>query len=191
MIIFYLSSLLLNKRVHPLSIIGNAGLLSLFLFPESAFDPGFHLSYLATIGISVLFPFFEKLKIKNSLIRNFLYLPLCVSISAQVFVYPYIYFVFKNLSIIAPLANIILSPLTFLSLLGGILTIITADILPFISIKFASFSEFITHITFIVLDYLSKISPFIHTERVNYFIFSILILLPIFLYLLKVLHTKK
>ncbi|MEN3045202.1 MAG: ComEC/Rec2 family competence protein [Candidatus Hydrothermales bacterium] len=191
MIIFYLSSLLQSKRVHPLSIIGNAGLLSLFLFPESAFDPGFHLSYLATIGISVLFPLFEKPKIKNSFIRNFLYLPFCVSLSAQVFVYPYIYFFFKNISIVAPLSNIILSPLTFLSLLGGILTIISADICPFISLKFANFSEFITHITFITLDYLSRISPFFYTEKVNYAVLSVLIFLPILLYSLKILYLRK
>ncbi len=189
MIVSFLSTFSLNIKVHPLSIIGNAGFLSLILFPESAFDPGFHLSYLATTGIIVLFPLFNKMKIKNYFLRNFLYLPFSVSLSAQLFVFPYIYFFFKNISLIAPLSNIILSPLIFLSLLGGILSLISP--FGFLTERFVVFTEIITKIIFFLLNFLSNKSIFIYTEKINYLYLSILIFLPLLTFILKIVNQKK
>lgn len=188
MIASFLLTFSLNIKVHPLSILGNAGLLSLILFPESAFDPGFHLSYLATTGIIILFPFFNKMKIKNYFLRNYLYLPFSVSLSAQLFVFPYIYFLFKNISLIAPLSNIVLSPLIFLSLLGGILTLISP--FEFFLERFKIFTEIITKTIFYSLNFLSDKSIFIYTEKINYLYLSVLIILPFLTFILKILNQK-
>ncbi len=191
MISFFVLTHISNKKVHPLSILGNSGLISLFIFPEWAFDPGFHLSYLATFGIIVLFPFFNKLKIKNSILRNFIYLPFCISLSAQIFVFPYIYLFFKNIPLIAPLANLLLSPLVFFSLLGGLLTLILNNFLPFISTRIAYFTEFITGILFNTIDNLSEINIYIHAKRANLMVFLLLISIPLILCLLKYINTEK
>jgi len=185
MISFFVLTYISNNKVHPLSILGNSGLISLLIFPEWAFDPGFHLSYLATSGIIILFPFFNKLKIKNYILRNFIYLPFCVSLSAQIFVFPYIYLFFKNIPLIAPLANLILSPLVFLSLLGGLLTLILNNFLPFISIRIAFFTEFITEILFNTVNKLSKINFYIYTKKINPAIFLLLVSIPLLFSLLK------
>lgn len=189
MIVSFLLTFSLNIKVHPLSILGNAGLLSLTFFPESAFDPGFHLSYLATTGIIVLFPLFNKMKIKNYFLRNFLYLPFSVSLSAQLFVFPYIYFFFKNISLIAPLSNIILSPLIFLSILGGIISLISP--FGFLTERFLIFTEITTKTISFLLNFLSSKSIFIYTEKINYLYLSILIFLPILTFILKILNQKK
>jgi len=191
MILFFIFTYISNNRVHPLSILGNSGLISLLIFPEWAFDPGFHLSYLATFGIIILFPFFNKLKIKNYILRNFIYLPFCVSLSAQIFVFPYIYLFFKNIPLIAPLANLLLSPLVFLSLLGGLLTLILNNLLPFISTRIAFFTEFITGILFNTIDKLSEINFYIYTKKVNLTIFLLLVSIPLLFSLLKYITREK
>jgi len=191
MILFFIFTYISNNKVHPLSILGNSGLISLLLFPEWAFDPGFHLSYLATFGIILLFPFFNKLKIKNYFLRNFIYLPFCVSFSAQIFVFPYIYLFFKNIPLIAPFANLILSPLVFFSLLGGLLTLILNNLFQFISTRIVFFTELITKILFKTIDALSGINFYIYTQKVNPLIFLLLVSIPLLFSLLKYISVEK
>ncbi len=185
MILFFIFSFFIGIKTHPLSILGNAGLISLFLFPEWAFDPGFHLSYLATTGIIVFFPVFDKLKIKNYILRNFLYIPFSVSISAQISVFPYIYFIFRNIPLISPFSNLLLGTFMFFILLGAILTHIFYFIFKPLSVRFAYFTQICAKFMFFIIDKLSDIPLYIHTKDLNICLFFILLTLPIFLYLLK------
>lgn len=81
-------------------------------------DIGFQLSFLATMGIVYLYPLLEKglvLKNKTFGIWEILFL----SISAQIFVLPIIIYNFGRLSIISPLANILVLPIIPATMLLG------------------------------------------------------------------------
>ncbi len=104
-----------------------AGAIMLLLNPMLLrWDIGFQLSFLATLGIVELSPFWEKLSFKKyhfSFITEIIFL----TISAQIFVLPILIYNFHNLSLVSLLANILILPiipltmlLVFLSALGGL-----------------------------------------------------------------------
>lgn len=96
-----------------------AGALMILVNPKILrFDIGFQLSFLSTLGIVYLSPILEKWlsKIPNTLeIRN----SFLMTISAQLMAVPIIVYNFKNLSLIAPLANVLILPIIPLTMLAG------------------------------------------------------------------------
>ena len=113
------------------------------------FDVGFQLSFLATIGILYCYPFLEKVL---AFLPNFFSLreTLGVTLSAQVLVIPLIIYRFGRLSIISPLANILILPLIPYVMLLGFL----ADLI-------AVFSHILGKVfgigAFLILDYVIKV----------------------------------
>lgn len=114
---------LLAMQAGRLSDIKNALLLAatvmLLINPKLLrFDVGFQLSFLATIGIVYLSPHFKKLlamlpeglKIRESA---------TMTLSAQVTTLPIIITNFERLSVVAPLANIMIVPLMPLTMMAG------------------------------------------------------------------------
>lgn len=81
-------------------------------------DIGFQLSFLATMGIVFLHPFLDKrLVLKNKTFG--IWEILLLTLSAQIFVLPIIIFNFGRLSIISPLANILVLPIIPITMLLG------------------------------------------------------------------------
>lgn len=103
-----------------------AGLVMIFSNPKILrFDLGFQLSFLATLGLVYISPLFEK---------YFNWLPkifglrgiVSITLGAQIAVFPLIMFSFGRLSLIAPMANLLILPLIpqtmFLSFLSGLIS---------------------------------------------------------------------
>lgn len=127
----------------------------ILLNPNTLFDVGFQLSYLAVFGIVYLYPKLHKLtlSVKSSPIR-WLLQSVAVTISAQLFTFPIViynfnqfplYFVVSNLfvALFAPiifLGGILLLPLSFVPYLGSFAGII-------INFVVGIFSQIITLIT--------------------------------------------
>ncbi len=87
------------------------------------FDPGFILSYAATLSLTVFHkPIFNKLPKKmHKNIRN----TLAATLAAQIGVLPIIAYSFNTLSVISVFSNLLIVPLTgLITLLGAILAII-------------------------------------------------------------------
>ncbi len=84
-------------------------------------DVGFQLSFLATLGIIYLYPLFQ-----NNLVKNHKALGITemfiLTISAQAFVLPIILFNFGRLSLISPLANVLVLPVIPITMLFGFLS---------------------------------------------------------------------
>ncbi len=102
-----------------------AGAILLFINPKLLRDDiGFELSFLAVLGITYLYPlldkWFERLKIPRLKgIRDIFN----VTISAQVFTLPVIAYNFSQISIIAPLANLLvlwILPFLMIFILGAL-----------------------------------------------------------------------
>ncbi len=107
-----------------------AAVIMLFLNPLLfRWDVGFQLSFLATLGIVYFYPIAEKYSIKNQKIGGLSEI-IFLSISAQIFVIPIILFNFEKLSLISPLANLLVLPIIPITMLVGFLAITLSFILP-------------------------------------------------------------
>ncbi len=90
----------------------------LLLWPQALFDLSFSLSFAATFGIVFLAPRFYDLfpeQVRKSRWGSWLLLPLFVTLSAQMFSTPLILQSFYRLSLVSPLANLIILPLVTLA----------------------------------------------------------------------------
>ncbi|KKR21195.1 MAG: internalization-related competence protein ComEC/Rec2 protein [Candidatus Moranbacteria bacterium GW2011_GWA2_39_41] len=92
-------------------------------------DVGFQLSFLATIGIVYFYPLIEKYSIKKNGVA-FLSEILFLTLSAQVFVLPIILTDFQKLSVISPLANVLVLPIIPLTMLLGFLMVVLTFVFP-------------------------------------------------------------
>ena len=103
---------MLGKKRDQLNLLVFTCFLMLIFNPKLlGFDIGFQLSFLAVLGINLLNQDFEKIfsKIPN---KKFLPLRSCLSVtlSAQILTFPLILYYFGNLSLSAPMVNILVLP---------------------------------------------------------------------------------
>jgi competence protein ComEC len=107
-----------GSRSHALSALMLAALAMLLVAPAVAWDVGFQLSGLATAGL-IWFgaPFEARLARWPALVRE----PVALTMAAQVTTLPVILLNFERLSLIAPLANVVVVPLVPIVMLAGAL----------------------------------------------------------------------
>ena len=101
------------------------------------YDVGFQLSFLATLGIVFTYPFLNEYLVKS---QKHLSAPLeilCLTLSAQIFVLPVIFYNFESLSIVSPLANLLILPIIPLTMLLGFLMILTNFIFSPLAVLFS------------------------------------------------------
>jgi competence protein ComEC len=93
-------------------------------------DIGFQLSFLATLGIIYVYPIFEGFFVGRDRSRpvSTLLEILFLTLSAQIFVLPVILFNFQKLSLISPLANLLVLPIIPLTMLLGFVAVILSFI---------------------------------------------------------------
>jgi len=93
-------------------------------------DIGFQLSFLATLGIVYMYPVFQNYLTKwtDAMSVPTLLEILFLTLSAQIFVLPVILFNFQKLSLISPLANLLVLPIVPLTMLLGFVAVILSFI---------------------------------------------------------------
>ena len=120
------------------------------------YDAGFQLSFLATIGIILIYgPLSEKLKITNDFlgIKSII----LVTLSAQLGVLGVLLYTFNSLSLISLLANVLILPFISAIMLGGILTVIASFFGNIFGVILSLPTEALLHFEIISIDYLGKI----------------------------------
>lgn len=125
------------------------------------FDIGFQLSFLATIGIVYLYPFFENyflhlVETKQSLVSTIAEI-LFLSLSAQIFVLPIIMFNFGTLSLISLLANILILPIIPLTMLLGFVAIMISFVFEPIAIIFSWLTYLPLKYETVTINYLASL----------------------------------
>jgi len=118
MAVIFIIGFLLERESSPYNLLGLAALVILLLWPQALFDLSFSLSFAATFGIVFLAPRFYGLfpeQVRKSRWGPWLLLPLFVTLSAQMFSTPLILQSFYRLSLVSPLANLIILPLVTLA----------------------------------------------------------------------------
>ncbi|AOR22967.2 ComEC/Rec2 family competence protein [Clostridium taeniosporum] len=107
---------LVKRNNNSLSALSVSGIILLLIRPYAVFEVSFQLSYLATLGIILYNKKFNYRFYKlPSILRN----TLSISLSAQIFTFPYLVLVFKDVSINFVLGNLFLLPLINLMVICG------------------------------------------------------------------------
>lgn len=147
-----------GRQAIALYLVFISALVTLIIWPEWLTTVSFQLSYGATIGI-ILFGKSSPVTSENGLarmkgaIRN----DLKTSLSAQIFTAPLIFAYFKQISLVAPLSNVLVSFTIAPLMIIGFITVILGKIhyaLGFIPSLFAY--GILTYVIFII-DVLSRI----------------------------------
>lgn len=144
------------------------------------FSLSFQLSFLATLGITTLSKFFEK--IFHQLPQIFS-VPLSTTLSAQIFVLPYMLFKFSNFSFVSFLANILVVFPAQILLIFGFIVGFLGLILPFLN-KILILAMPLLNFIFAILEILSKfpVLNFSNFHGVFYFTIFYYLFLIIFLF---------
>ncbi len=133
-----IGALLLDRPPSPANSLGLAALITLVWQPEALFSPSFQLSYLAVGGILVLLKTYPSLirPLRNSTfsaagLRRLFSNGLLVSLAAMAATAPLTIIYFHRLSLLSPLATILVAPLLCLWALPlGLTALCLAGILP-------------------------------------------------------------
>jgi len=212
-IIFYLALIGFRSSAVRAVIMGATGLLALnigrrhnslnALFLAAAImslsnpwlpiiDLGFQFSFLAVLGILLCQEKIEKflkfLPTKFGLRGN-----LSTTLAAQIFILPWLVYKIGNLSLAAPLANILVLPVAPIILMGGLAAVITTLAAPFIG-------QFVFWLVWLVIGYLNFVARAINSFEFSYlildqtpfwFIALIYLLLVLFFLIKKAAQIKK
>ncbi len=115
-------AIIYGYKTYSIYILFLSGLFSLIFKPEWIRSISFQLSYLATLGL-ILFSKGYKVERKFwSKVKRTIKIELRTSLSAQVFTAPLIFLYFKQVSLVSPLANLLVAPVIAPLMVFGILS---------------------------------------------------------------------
>jgi competence protein ComEC len=124
-----------GRKSKALTVILLSGALMVLVNPKIMLsDISFQLSFLSTLGLILLMPFFEKFmdylekRIGISL-PPFIGDGLMVTVAAQIFTTPITLFYFGRFSLISPVTNVLFLPLIPLIMLAGFLALMSSFML--------------------------------------------------------------
>lgn len=101
-----------GRTIRPVLLLLFSGALTALINPLYIWgDPGWYLSFLAFGGVLILAPLISKLFFHKSIQESTIPQLLLESICAQLCTIPYTLFLFGGVSIIAPIANLLILPL--------------------------------------------------------------------------------
>ncbi len=151
----------LDRDRNYLNALFLAALFILLFKPDSYKEVSFQLSFLATAGI-ILFNsdierLFEKSKFYSNKIGLYAIRIFSASASAQILMIPVLFLNFKKFAVISFVANLIAIPLITVILGLAIIGYFFFHIIPFISLVFASFNNFLIAVMIYLLNILSYI----------------------------------
>jgi ComEC/Rec2-related protein len=136
-----LSAYLFQRKTHGLNSLGLAGILWLFFSPASLFTPSYQLSFSATLGLVMLYPFLSAkyLPRRRKILFTWVLSPflstLFVSVAAFVATAPVLAYHFGTLSFSGIIANLfavaLMSIAMWISLIGFIMQFLFPAFVPF------------------------------------------------------------
>ncbi len=127
MAVLVLAAIVLGREASLLNSVALAGVVSLISRPGDLAEPGFQLSFAATLGIIVF-----AAPVRSVLVARRWPRPLAeavgVSLAAQLSITPILLYHFNQLSLIAVAANLVAVPLAAVATVVGMLAVTTAGI---------------------------------------------------------------
>lgn len=125
MISFFVCSLLLNRKQIPLNTLAASAFFILLFAPNYLFEVGFQLSYLAILGIILLYPILRSYYLTQNKWLNYVVEYIYISLAAQLFTLPLTLYYFGQFPNYFLLANLFIAlPSTLIMYVGVGLAII-------------------------------------------------------------------
>jgi competence protein ComEC len=121
--VLFLLSVVLDRMVNPLNSLAAAVLAILFWRPQDLWEPGFQLSFAATLGILALTGRLTEW-FAQARCPRWLGSAVAVSVSAQLFVTPIMVTHFHQLSLIGLAANLVVVPLAAVATTLGMIAVV-------------------------------------------------------------------
>ncbi|MCX5687483.1 MAG: ComEC/Rec2 family competence protein [Candidatus Omnitrophica bacterium] len=158
MCIVFLTGRLLGRPVDAYNSLGTAALIILVINPKDVFDVGFQLSFTAVWSMVYFMPKLMRFVKKdwNFYIMKYLLEPLAISISATIGTFPLIIYYFKMATPIAIISNILIVPLMFILMIGG-LCFVALGWMPFIGSFISSFNNILANVIFFLAEFFAAI----------------------------------
>ncbi len=155
----------LERIIQPINALSFVVLLLIIFDPMIIYSPGFQMSIASVYGILLCYlPFKNTLgKIigTQSGFQNFIASSLAVTLSASIIVTPIVAYYFKIYSIISPLTNLIIVPLTSLAMIYAFIALIISTIS-------LSFGQYFAYSADLLLDISNSITLFAQSIPYSY-----------------------
>jgi len=180
--ILWLLALYYWREKNALILILTAIFLMSFWNPTVLWwDVWFHLSVLAVFWVVYLVKIFEKFTEK---FKNFFWIKeiILLTVSASLMTFPLISYQFWIISLISPIANLFIAPLTPMAMLFWFLSIISSFFAQFWIFYF--FQEFFGFLTYSILDLALKLSKFFADLKFSYFEYQVSIYFVVFYFVI-------
>jgi competence protein ComEC len=117
-----------NRSVNIYNTLSASALLLLIINPQTLFEVGFQLSYMAVLGIVVFYKDIHNLFLFRNPAAKYIWSLISVSLSAQLFTLPLTLYYFQQFPNYFLLSNIIALPLATIILYGSIFALILAPL---------------------------------------------------------------
>ncbi len=147
-----------GRAQYALNALVFAALLMVLINPKVLiFDVSFQLSFLATLGLLYIYPYFLK---KFKKVPDFLKLrdTLSATFAAQVAVLPILLFNFKQISLVSPLVNVLILPAIPVAMFFGFFTGLFGFIFLPLAKIFAFFLWFILFYQISIINFFGNLS---------------------------------
>lgn len=156
---FAYSAHLFRRRADSFNSLSAALLLICLINPYAVYSSGLILSAAGTFGISVFAPYMTK-KIPQKGVHWRMLRAFCAMLCTTLCIMPFTMKFFEETSLIAPLTNVFVVPLCSVSMIIGVIYIISGGSLPFLGIAGAIIRLILT-----VSEYFSQVGAFYFSCR--------------------------
>ena len=178
-----------KRLVSPTNLLFAVAFVLILLSPEQLTTPGFLLSFSATFAIIISNDIINISK-NNYFQRNIIY-PFIISLLISIFTLPILFYFFKNVSLITPVANIIFIPMTAFLITLGIVTMILYIFSPVLGGYFISVIYFIEKFYLDLLGYFSRVNFMVTTDKKLGIVLLIVPSVVLFYFVIKNKKPKK
>lgn len=141
MVLAFLFVFTLNRRSNILNILALILLISLVFFPNMMFSPGFQMSFLSVLSITLFYKrfsgLFNRIVPKQAILIKYFFSILTTTIAVQILLAPVMAYYFGFFTFISFLANLFIIPLFSLAIIYGFIALLISIILPWLAIYFA------------------------------------------------------
>lgn len=156
---FLYSAHLFRRRSDPFNSLAASMLLICLMNPYAVYSSGLILSAAGTFGIGVFAPYMTK-KIPKKVVHWRLIREFCAMLCTTVCIMPFSMKFFEETSLISPIVNVFVVPLCSVSMIIGVIYIISGGLISFLGIA-GMLIRFILTIS----EYFSKIGAFYFSCR--------------------------
>jgi len=183
----YLTGRAFSYKSSALNSLGVAAFVMLIYNPLSIYSLSFQLSFIALLGIILIYPLLEKVYLPTYKYEKPVIAIIYMGIAAQISIAPISIYHFEQFSLFSPFSSIIAIPCAYVILAMTFLMLLASSLIPAIAFIFANFIDFVADKFYNILELIAyyKIGYIDHLyiSRVEAILLScFILLLIIFIY---------